>query len=258
VIFATQKETDDANSAEETVSSVSSSLTYDEQEDKKNKGPVLDVSDIPTLRSMYRSRRLLQRDQSFAPNDSYNQIISFCYHDLTRLKVDAIVNSANRAMKVSNGDTLNNAIHRAAGPGLIKETQTKGWLKPGEAVITNGYDLPSSHIIHAARPGYSNTKSKHQLGQFNQLIDCYRGALKVAVQHELKTIAFPCLGTGGVGFPARVAARIALQEMREYLDATPTYPFERIVFCVNTAADELAYRDFFPVFFPPTHGDLGK
>ncbi|KAH7386953.1 hypothetical protein DE146DRAFT_635725 [Phaeosphaeria sp. MPI-PUGE-AT-0046c] len=224
----------------------------DEAQDKGADKYLLQVSDIPTLRSLYRSRRLLQRDQSFNPNDSYNQVISLCHHDLTRIKVDAIVNGANRAMKVTGGETLNNAIHRAAGPGLARETKTRGRLK-NEAVFTSGHKLPSKHIIHVLRPGYSNSSG---MGQFNQLVDCYRNAFNMAITLELETIAFPCLGTGGVGFPARVAARIVLQEVREYLDKHPEYRFERIVFCVNSAADEMAYIDFLPVFFPPTHDDL--
>jgi O-acetyl-ADP-ribose deacetylase (regulator of RNase III) len=219
---------------------------------KSNKASVLDLLDIPTLRSLYRSRRLLQRDQSFAPNDSYNQIISFCYHDLTCLKVDAIVNVSNRAMQPGRQWTLNFAVHKAAGSALAKETKFKTKLKD-QAVLTGAYNLPSKHVIHIARPGYS---SSNGMGQFNQLIDCYRRAFKVAIDHQLKTIAFPCIGTGGVGFPERVAARITLQEVREYLDAHSEHNFERIIFCVNTAGNEKAYMDFFPVYFPPTHGDL--
>jgi O-acetyl-ADP-ribose deacetylase (regulator of RNase III) len=96
------------------------------------------------------------------------------------------------------------------------------------------------------------------MGQFNVLTECYRSALKMAGNHEMKTLAFPCIGTGLSGFPPRVAARIALQEVREYLDAHTDHRFDRIIFCVNSAADEKAYIDFFPVFFPPTHGDLDR
>jgi O-acetyl-ADP-ribose deacetylase (regulator of RNase III) len=212
----------------------------------------LNVSSIPTVRLLYRSRRLLQRDQSYAPNDTYNQVISFCYHDLTQLRVDAIVNSANKAMRDTGGKTLNNIIHQAAGPELGKEAKAKGKIKD-QAVLTGGYNLAAKHIIHVLRPGYYNSKG---MTEFNQLIDCYRKALKIAADNQLKTVAFPCLGTGGVGFPARVAARITLQEVREYLDMHQDYNFERIIFCVHTAADEKAYLDFLPVYFPPTHDDI--
>ncbi|KAF2028402.1 hypothetical protein EK21DRAFT_69924 [Setomelanomma holmii] len=245
---------DDASS----VSTASIDYPIQERSDQ-NKEAVLNLYDIPTLRSLYRSRRLLQRDQSFAPNDSYNQLVSFCHRNVTKLKVDAIVNSANKRIKLTSGTTLNNTILRAAGPALAEEARAKDKPSANQAILTRGYNLPSTHVIHVSRPGYSmyrNYKSTQGTKQFNQLIDCYRSAFKVATEYGIKTIAFPCIGTGGVGFPPRVAARIALQEVREYLDAHPEHGFERIVFCVNTIIDEQAYVDFFPVYFPPTHGDL--
>lgn len=227
--------------------------SYAKDDEQASKLTTLRLADIPTIRSLYRTRRLEQRDQSFAPNDKYNQIISFCHHDLTKLNVDAIVNSAKKSLKMTKGDTLNNAIHMAAGPGLSIEARSTGSRLEGEALITGGHNLPSKHVIHVLRPGYFRHKG---MGEFNQLIDCYREALKVAIENKIKTIGFPCLGTGGMGFPARVAARITLQEMREYLDAHPEHNLERIIFCVNTASDEKAYIDFLPVYFPPTHDDL--
>lgn len=181
-------------------------------------------------------------------------MISFCYEDITRLEVEAIVNSANSALEPSrNPYTLNSIIHKAAGPDLIAEAKSKGKLKPGQAELTHGYNLPSAWIIHAVRPRYSPTNG---MGQLNILTECYRSVLKVAVNYEFKTLAFPCLGTGGCGFPPRLAARVALQEVREYLDEHKKHKLDRIIFCVKTAVDEKAYMDFFPAFFPPTHGDL--
>ena len=230
------------------------SMVYDDEESSQRKGPILSVSDIPTLRDMYRSRKLLQRDQSFAPNDSYNRIISFCYHDLTRLKVDAIVNSANNSMRCSkNAYTLNYSVHKAGGPRLSEEAAGKGRLKSGQAALTAGYNLPCDHVIHASRPQYSDNKG---MGQFNILTECYRSSLRIALASGLRTVAFPCLGAGGCGFPPRVAARVALQEVREFLDSNPENAFERVIFVVQSALDEKAYVDLFPVFFPPTHGDL--
>lgn len=94
------------------------------------------------------------------------------------------------------------------------------------------------------------------MGQYNQLSECYRSALRLAENRELKTVAFCSLGAGGCGFPPRVAARIALQEVREFLDNHQSHKFERIIFCVYTEIDERAYMHLLPVFFPPTHGDL--
>ncbi|KAH6622381.1 hypothetical protein C7974DRAFT_398175 [Boeremia exigua] len=250
---STRNSTFDTQEADDSSTS-STSMMYDDGETTHNKQAVLAVSEIPTLHSMYRSRKLLQRDQSFAPNDSYNRIISFCYYDITRMNVDAIVNSANNSLGTSkNRSTLNYHIHKAGGSKFSEEAASKGRLKPGQITLTSGHDLPCAHVIHASRPQYSNN---HGMRQFNVLTDCYRNTLKIALISGFKTVAFPCLGAGGCGFPPRVAARVALQEMREFLDSHPEHPFERLIFVVQSISDEKAYMDMFPVFFPPTHGDL--
>ncbi|KAI4681528.1 hypothetical protein J4E81_009886 [Alternaria sp. BMP 2799] len=232
------------------------SETYDEEHEDPSKQPIITTAEIPTLRSLYQSRRLLQRDQSFAPNDAYNQLISFCHYDLTRLKVDAIVSNASANFQTDpDPDSLHHAIYKAGGPGLREEARSKAKVKVGQVELTHGHNLPSSWVIHAVAPGYTGRKG---VGQFNVLSECYRSVMRMAANYEFKTIAFPCLGTGGCMFPARVAARIALQEIREYLDSHPTHRPERIIFCVRAAVDEKAYTDFLPVFFPPTHGDLDR
>ncbi|KAI4611328.1 uncharacterized protein J4E87_010521 [Alternaria ethzedia] len=234
----------------------SGSDTYDEEVEESSRQPIITIAEIPTLRSLYQSRRLLQRDQSFAPNDAYNQMISFCHYDLTRLRVDAIVSNASGNFQANpDPDSLHHAIYKAGGSGLREEARSKAKVKVGQVELTHGHNLPSSWVIHAAAPGYTGRKG---VGQFNVLSECYRSAMRMAANYAFKTIAFPCLGTGGCMFPARVAARIALQEIREYLDSHPTHRPERIIFCVRAAVDEKAYTDFLPVFFPPTHGDLDR
>jgi O-acetyl-ADP-ribose deacetylase (regulator of RNase III) len=215
---------------------------------------ILQINEIPTLRSLYRSRQLLQLDQSYAPNDSYNRMISFCNHDLTKLEVDAIVNNAPLDLRHSpNRGTLHQAIMEAGGPNLVQEARSKPKFKLGQVELTHGHGLPSSWIFHAAVPTFAG---KGAVVQYSTLGNCYRNALDKAADLGIRTIAFPCLGTGGCGFSPRQAARTALQAVREDLDARSENKFERIVFCVKSAVDEKAYMDFFPVFFPPTHGDL--
>ena len=120
------------------------SIDYDKGGGTGFKPPILTASDIPNLCSLYRSRRLLQRDQSFAPNFRYNQWISLCYYDMTRLQVDAIVNSANSTLKVTRTPgTLNYSIFKAGGNDLNKEARSKGKMKPGQVELTRGHDLPS-------------------------------------------------------------------------------------------------------------------
>ncbi|KAF2787070.1 hypothetical protein K505DRAFT_379832 [Melanomma pulvis-pyrius CBS 109.77] len=250
ILAPTRQSTGDPSDSSESTASFS----YDGSQDESGQSPLLSLSKIPTLSSLYKSRKLLQRDQSYAPNDAFNQIISFSYYDITRLKVDAIVNSANGAMKITRvSETLNNRIHKQAGPGLQRECKAAGKVKTGQVRITSGCDLPSTYVIHAARPQYSGSKGTKK---FSILTECYRNALKTAMNHGIKTIAFPCLAAGGCGFPSRRAARIALQEVREFLDVHKGYTFERIIFCVYSGIDEKAYKDLLPVFFPPTHGDL--
>ncbi|KAF2446128.1 hypothetical protein P171DRAFT_430342 [Karstenula rhodostoma CBS 690.94] len=217
--------------------------------------PILDVADIPSIRALYRSSKLApQDDPSYVPNDDHNGIVAFCYYDITRLKVDAIVNSSNRGLAPSRAEwTLNSIIHKAAGPGLGEECSRIDRLKVSQSVLTGGYNLPCTHVIHVARPHYASSKG---MAQYNLLTEGYRSALKLAMKKNLQTIAFCCLGTGGIGFPTRIAARIALQEVREFLDAHPRHSFKRIVFCVYTEDDSMAYTDFFSNFFPPTREDL--
>ncbi|KAF2115034.1 hypothetical protein BDV96DRAFT_600175 [Lophiotrema nucula] len=240
---------------EEDDSLSSMSLSYDDEPERGSTMPVLPVVEIPTLRSLYRSRKLQQRDQSYAPNDAYNQTISFTFYDIARLRVGAIVNSANKAMKITrSNDSLNHYIHKVAGPGLKRECKSIGRARVGQVRMTSGYNLPCTYVLHAARPQYSS--SIQGMGRFNELTECYREALRTARENNIRTLAFPCLGAGGCGFPSRVAARIALQEVREFLDVYKNNPFERIIFCVFNGTDEQAYKDFLPVYFPPTHGDL--
>lgn len=243
---------------EDEASLSSGSVSYDDEPSEDSKPPILPLTEIDTLRSLYMSRKLVQRDQSYAPNVTYNQIISFCRYDITRLQVDCIVNSAHRAMRITRtSDSLNRYIHKAAGRGLDEECKKLGSVKTGAVRLTQGYKLPSQFVIHAARP--QHTGARVGVGAFNMLTECYRSSLKLAMKHGIKSIAFPCLGAGGCGFPSRVAARIALQEVREFLDVHQDHSFfERIIFCVYSGADEQAYMDFLPVFFPPTHSDLEK
>ncbi|CAN9273393.1 unnamed protein product [Alternaria alternata] len=251
-----RQSTADTQTTEDAETFSTGSELYDQEAEDSEKQAIISTADIPTLRSLYQSRRLLQRDQSFAPNDAYNQMISFCHYDLTRLRVDAIVNNAPSNFKAQpDPKSLHYVIYQRGGSGLRNEARSKPRVKAGQVELTHGHDLPASWVIHAAAPTYTGSKG---VGQFNILSACYREALKTAATYELKTIAFPCLGTGGCMFPPRVAARIALQEIREYLDAHPEHRPERIIFCVKAAIDEKAYTDFLPVFFPPTHGDLDR
>lgn len=134
--------------------------------------------------------------------------------DITTLAVDAIVNAANSALLRGGG--VCGAIHRAAGPELEAECRTLGGCPTGEARITKGYRLPARYVIHAVGPVWHGGDQ----GEPELLAACYRHSLELAVQHGVRTIAFPAISCGIFGYPADAAARIAVGEIKRFLDAS--------------------------------------
>ena len=142
--------------------------------------------------------------------------------DITRLAVDAIVNAANSSLLGGGG--VDGAIHRAAGPELVAECRTLGGCETGEAKITGGYRLPARWVIHTVGPvWYGGGYDEDAL-----LASCYRSALALAAQHQIRTLAFPAISTGIYGYPFERASRIALSEVKTALAMTPT--IERVTF----------------------------
>ncbi len=161
--------------------------------------------------------------------------------DITKQKVDAIVNAANNSLLGGGG--VDGAIHRAAGPELIKECKTLGGCPTGQAKITRGYKLPAKFIIHAVGPVYRN-------GRYNEpelLANCYRNCLRLAVENNVKTIAFPAISTGAYGYPLAEATRIAMKETKAFLEKDKT--IEKVVFvCFGKQTYETYKRIFTEIF----------
>ena len=137
--------------------------------------------------------------------------------DITRLPVAAIINAANSSLLGGGG--VDGAIHRAGGPAILAECRAiwarQGGCKPGEAVITTGGQLPAQHVIHTVGPVWNG-------GHRNEpalLASCYRNSLRLALENQLKTIAFPGISTGIYGYPKPAAAAIAVREVRQWLAA---------------------------------------
>jgi O-acetyl-ADP-ribose deacetylase (regulator of RNase III) len=131
--------------------------------------------------------------------------------DITKLEVDAIVNAANATLLGGGG--VDGAIHRAAGSELLAKCRTLGGCEPGQAKITGAYRLPARFVIHTVGPIWHGGKHDEE----RTLADCYRNSLKLAVENEIKTIAFPAISCGAYGYPIEEAARIAFKTTRDFL-----------------------------------------
>ncbi len=149
--------------------------------------------------------------------------INIVLSDITELSVDAIVNAANT--KLLGGGGVDGAIHRAAGPELLKECRALGGCPTGEARITAGYQLSARHVIHTVGPVYRDGGS----GEPELLAGCYRNSLRLAVENGVKNIAFPAISTGVYGYPIEDATRIALSEIHTFLEQDAS--MEQVVFC---------------------------
>lgn len=155
--------------------------------------------------------------------------------DITKLSVDAIVNAANKSLLGGGG--VDGAIHRAAGPGLLSECRDIGGCPTGEARITKGYNLPARHVIHTVGPVFSGKPRDKEL-----LTGCYRNSLTLAVENDVRSIAFPAISCGVYGYPIDQACKIAVDTTCKYLETAGS--IKKVIFCLFSDGDLSVYENY--------------
>lgn len=157
--------------------------------------------------------------------------------DITKLKVNAIVNAANTSLLGGGG--VDGAIHRAAGPQLVEECRLLNGCKTGEAKITKGYHLQASYVIHTVGPVWHGGIYREE----SLLKNCYRNCLILAKEHKLTTIAFPNISTGIYRFPKDLAAQIAFTEVMSFIKEESS--LQKVIFVCFDEENLNIYRNLY-------------
>lgn len=238
--------TEEHASASEVVSTVTEEVAAAEEEEEEEEAGI-DVSTLPTLTESYVLGTLVAPTAELHSHDSaLNSRLVLWRGDITTLKVDAIVNAANKALLGGGG--VDGAIHSAAGPGLVAECRLLNGAQTGESKITAGHNLPASHVIHTVGPIYSRSK---KVECERKLRSCYETTLQLAVDNGLKSLAFSGISTGIYGYPLDDASRVALDTIRTFLSSPAGASLETVVLTVFRSIDVDTYVKITPQYFPP-------
>ncbi|PFH48124.1 hypothetical protein AMATHDRAFT_87318 [Amanita thiersii Skay4041] len=207
------------------------------------------LSEIPTLAQLYRDSVLHPPvSAKRSCHASLLDRVSLYQGDITRLKIDAIVNAANKSL-LGSGEGVDGAVHKAAGPGLFSECRRLRGCPTGRAKLTRGYDLPACCIIHTVGPAYNSFEGQDYA---TQLASCYKLSLEIAASNSLRHIAFPAISAGRFCYPIDEASHIALNEIREFCLSEAGKKLERIILVAFRESAYEVYKSIIPEYFPPS------
>jgi len=155
--------------------------------------------------------------------------------DITKMDVDAIVNAANKSLLGGGG--VDGAIHRVAGRKLLEECRTIGGCPTGEARITKGYNLSAKYVIHTVGPIYRGKPQDSVL-----VTQCYTNSLRLAVENNVTSIAFPAISCGVYGYPINEACKIAIDTTCNFLKENQ--PISKVMFVLFSSSDYQVYVNY--------------
>lgn len=206
-------------------------------QDELKKKNITDISDVRTVREQYENYNIRNSDK-----------ICLWQGDITKLKIGAIVNAANSqglGCFIPNHNCIDNQIHTFAGVNLRLECNNimkniNYNLKTGNAIITRGYNLPAKNVIHTVGPIIENEVT---IEAENELSNCYKNSLELAIESGIRTIAFPCISTGVFRFPKDMACQIAIKSVDEFLSNNKDN-LDKVVFNLWSDEDVIIYERY--------------
>ncbi|XP_054455857.1 ADP-ribose glycohydrolase MACROD2 isoform X3 [Anoplopoma fimbria] len=220
-------------------------LRLDREERRKEyrRQDFISLDKIPTWREEKRPNDK-EEGNELTGGGGLSDKVSLYKGDITVLEVDAIVNAANSSLLGGGG--VDGCIHKAAGSCLYDECHSLNGCETGKAKITCGYDLPAKYVIHTVGPVARGHVSETEE---NDLTSCYQNSLRLMKEHDLSTVAFPCISTGIYGFPNEPAAQIALDTVKKWIEENPD-KITRVIFCVFLETDFAIYKTKMSDMFP--------